>query len=61
MSIKLRKYNREDDYLKVYHLLLKTYNPGNIFYNWLPVRWEYMHFHPILDETHLNKIGGMGR
>lgn len=45
LTISKRLYEREVDYDKVYQLLVETYQEGK-FINWLPSRWEYMHYHP---------------
>lgn len=57
MTVHLRAYNRSEDYEKVEEFLISTYTPGGTYPNWLQPRWEYMHFHPNLDESFLAKIG----
>jgi predicted N-acetyltransferase YhbS len=57
MSIKCRHYNTSDDYELVDNFLVEQYQPGNIDGNWLEPAWEYMHGHPYLDKSSLDKIG----
>ena len=57
MGITVRSYNRETDYERVGHLLTDTYRPGKQHANWFLSRWEYMHFHPMLDTATLPRIG----
>jgi GNAT superfamily N-acetyltransferase len=57
MSIRLRRYKRRVDFDKIGQFLYETYQPENRHSNWLQPRWEYMHYHPDLDESALNKIG----
>ncbi len=57
MSIVVRNYDRENDYEKVGRLLTDTYRPGRYHTNWFLSRWEYMHFHPMLDTAALPHIG----
>lgn len=56
MAISLRSYNT-DDYDLIDRFLIKTYQPGGRYCNWLQPRWEYMHSHPYLNESALSKIG----
>lgn len=57
MSISVRSYDRENDYDRVGRFLTDTYRPGKQHVNWFLSRWEYMHFHPMLDTTALPRIG----
>ncbi len=57
MSIKCRQYNGSDDYELVDNFLVEHYQPGNHDGNWLEPAWEYMHAHPNLDKSSLDKIG----
>ncbi|MBO8167033.1 MAG: GNAT family N-acetyltransferase [Kosmotoga sp.] len=57
MNIKVRSYNWPDDYESVSKFLISTYKPGGKYPNWLQPRWEYMHYHPNLDRSLLNKVG----
>ena len=66
MSIRLRRYDNPNDYNHVDEFLIEHYQPGNPDGNWLQPAWEYMHHHPALDTSSLNKIGvwedyGVGR
>ena len=55
MSITSRPYNRARDYERINQFLIDTYTVPQG--NWLGPRWEYMHFHPILDTSSMHKIG----
>ena len=57
MNITVRGYDRENDYDRVGRLLTDTYRPGTQHANWFLSRWEYMHFHPMLDTVSLPRIG----
>ncbi len=57
MSIRVRPYGEPGDFEKIGCFLIETYQPGNASGNWLQPRWEYMHYHPLLDEPTLNRIG----
>ncbi len=57
MSIKIRPYKRLEDFKTIGQFLLDTYRPGEKPGNWLQPAWEYMHYHPELDESALDKIG----
>ncbi len=57
MSVTVRSYKYPDDYELVGQFLVNTYNVEGQHRNWLQPRWEYMHYHPLLDESSLNKIG----
>lgn len=54
--VKCKNYSRTEDYEKVNVFLERTYQKGGMYSNWLQPRWEYMHYHPALDESNLNKI-----
>ena len=47
--IKNRKYNHESDYQKVNQLLYDSFVIDK-YVNWIQPRWEYMHYHPILNK-----------
>jgi predicted N-acetyltransferase YhbS len=55
MSITSRPYNRATDFERINQFLIDTYAVPQG--NWLQPRWEYMHFHPVLDASSLHKIG----
>jgi len=57
MSITVRSYRYPDDFELVGQFLVNTYNVEGQHRNWLQPRWEYMHYHPLLDESSLDKIG----
>jgi len=57
MSIKLRHYNNPADYDLIGNFLVEHYKPENADGNWIQPAWEYMHGHPYLDKTSLEKIG----
>ena len=56
MGIKLRQYGPADFKL-VSDFLIANFQPGNQDGNWLQPAWEYMHSHPSLDESSLDRIG----
>lgn len=56
MTITRRPYQPED-YLKIGQFLVKHYQPENRDGNWLRPTWDYMHSHPNLDESVLDRIG----
>lgn len=57
MSIHWRHYIHSEDYKRVDDFLIEHYQPGNADGNWIEPAWEYMHFHPALDSSALDKIG----
>jgi GNAT superfamily N-acetyltransferase len=57
MTIKFRKYQHPDDYNRISEFLIANYKPGNADGNWIEPAWEYMHGHPYLDWSSLEKIG----
>jgi hypothetical protein len=57
MTIRVRSYDRSRDYERKGQFLIDTYQPGEKPDNWLQSRWEYMHYHPYLDESALDGIG----
>jgi GNAT superfamily N-acetyltransferase len=57
MSIRFRNYHGPEDYWKIEEFLIRHFQPGNADGNWLEPIWEYMHGHPYLDGTSLEKIG----
>jgi GNAT superfamily N-acetyltransferase len=54
----LRRYNHALDYWRVDHFLTRTYgrNTGG-HVNWLQPRWEYMHYHPLIEGIERTTIG----
>lgn len=57
MTIKFRNYNGQDDYIRISEFLIRHHQPGNLDGNWIEPAWEYMHFHPALESSHLGRIG----
>jgi predicted N-acetyltransferase YhbS len=57
MTISFRSYNHQRDYRLVSDFLIEIYEPGEKPANWLQPRWEYMHAHPLLDETQIHNFG----
>lgn len=56
MTIKFRHYE-QDDYNRIDEFLIKHYQPNNADTNWIEPIWEYMHGHPALDTSALERIG----
>ena len=56
MDIRVRQYGTADFKL-VSDFLIDNHKPGNLDGNWLQLAWEYMHSHPSLDESSLDRIG----
>lgn len=57
MSVRFRHYDPTVDYRRVDEFLIQNYQPGNADGNWVEPAWEYMHHHPMLDRSSLDKIG----
>ncbi|MBE0431253.1 MAG: hypothetical protein IBX67_05450 [Dehalococcoidia bacterium] len=57
MKVTFRNYTVVDDYQRISDFLIAHHQPGNSDGNWLEPEWEYMHFHPSLDGSSLDKIG----
>jgi predicted N-acetyltransferase YhbS len=57
MIISMRNYNNEVDFKLVGDFLVRHYQSDNQDGNWLQPAWEYMHSHPLLDESALDRIG----
>jgi predicted N-acetyltransferase YhbS len=55
--MKIRPYNRERDFLRIYDFLVEIYQHGDVLHSWLAPRWEYAHFHPSTQEMDLTKFG----
>jgi GNAT superfamily N-acetyltransferase len=56
MSITHRSYRTPQDYQAIDRFLAEHYQPGNRDGNWIEPAWEYMHGHPMLDRSALEKI-----
>jgi ribosomal protein S18 acetylase RimI-like enzyme len=57
MTIKIRSYDRQEDFDLISAFFVENYQTGNRDGNWLQPAWEYMHNHPLLDQASLNRIG----
>lgn len=57
MNVLLHQYILSKDFQRIGRFLIETYRPGVHHDNWLQPRWEYMHYHPMLDESALDRIG----
>jgi len=57
MTIRTRRYDHPRDFERVSDFLIQHYQPGHRDGNWLQPAWEYMHNHPALDESALDRIG----
>lgn len=57
MSIHFCRYSNPEDYKRVDDFLIAHHRAGNVDGNWLESTWEYMHSHPALDHSALDKIG----
>jgi predicted N-acetyltransferase YhbS len=55
MNITRRPY-RSEDCQRIGQFLVKHYQPDNQDGNWLRPTWDYMHSHPMLDESVLERI-----
>jgi len=53
----MRNYNYPRDFKLVGDFLVQHYQPDHRDGNWLQPAWEYMHSHPALDESALDRIG----
>jgi len=54
MKARARPYERERDYETIGRFLVRTYDPEAVHRNWLQPRWEYMHYHPLIESPGLN-------
>ncbi len=57
MTIQRRLYEHATDYTRISAFLITHHQPGNRDGNWLEPAWEYMHFHPALEDACLGQIG----
>lgn len=57
MNAKVRSYKYPDDYEMIGQFLIGTYQMEGGHRNWLQPRWEYMHYHSLLDKASLSRIG----
>ena len=56
MSSEIRSYEGLKDFKRIGQFLTDTYRPGTRHENWLQPRWEYMHYHPLLEELGITFI-----
>lgn len=56
-ELTFKAYNRATDYQVVSDFLKRIYMADQVCTNWLEARWEYMHYHPVLNAEILPKIG----
>ena len=54
MTATVRPYDRERDFEAVGRFLVRTYDPNAVHRNWLQPRWEYMHYHPLIESRGLD-------
>ena len=54
METRVRPYDRDRDFEAIGRFLVRTYDPEAVHRNWLQPRWEYMHYHPLLEESGLD-------
>jgi predicted N-acetyltransferase YhbS len=57
MQISTRHYDRDHDFARVGQFLIRTYRTTGDHINWLQPRWEYMHYHPLIWNLDLTRIG----
>ncbi|MBN2239036.1 MAG: GNAT family N-acetyltransferase [Dehalococcoidales bacterium] len=57
MSIKLHRYDHNKDFTRISNFLNSNYQSDNKDGNFPEPAWQYMLFHPMLDETSLDRIG----
>ena len=57
MTATLRSYNLQDDFEAIGEFLAEYYRPDNRDGNFLKPAWAYIHGHPWLDETALDRFG----
>ena len=57
MRTTVRQYDHASDYERVGEFLVRTYRTTGRHINWLQPRWEYMHYHPYIQEIDLDCIG----
>jgi predicted N-acetyltransferase YhbS len=57
MSLRIRAYDHARDFDMVGRFLIDEFNPGNRLRNWTQPRWEYMHYHPLINDQPRERIG----
>jgi len=50
-------YDEKKHYDGVYQMLTEAFPMTGPYVQWMPPRWEYMHYHPNLTRAELSKIG----
>lgn len=55
-ALRIRNYRHDRDYERVDEFLLDLYQPGDVMAAWLQPRWEYMHYHPYINNIDLASI-----
>jgi predicted N-acetyltransferase YhbS len=57
VTVRTQSYDYPRDFKPVGDFLARHYRPDNRDGNWFRPTWEYMHSHPALDESTLDRIG----
>lgn len=57
MDITIRSYRGPEDFKLIGDFLIENYQHCNKDGNWFQPTWEYIHCHPYLDESLLDRIG----
>lgn len=62
MNITSRAYKYPDDYEAINQMIVNNYGiQSQVPLNWCQTRWEYMHFHPLMQKNDLfNKLSNCG-
>ena len=56
MPARVRSYQHKADFDAVGRFLIGSHIPGRLD-TWLQPRWEYMHFHPLIENVEVSDIG----
>ena len=57
MKTTARCYRQDADFETIGQFLVRTYSTSGNHINWLQPRWEYMHYHPLIEGVDLNCVG----
>ena len=57
MAVTTHFYNYDSDYERVSQFLVRMYRTSGKHINWLQPRWEYMHYHPLIEKVDLSSTG----
>jgi predicted N-acetyltransferase YhbS len=57
MTVRIRPYDHEFDFVSVLRLLSEWYEPGDHLAVWQQARWSYMHHHPNVDALDFSQFG----